>query len=172
MALAICKGKWPALPLEVPRFCPCQRTKTQQEIQYSQKKKKKKIHVFGTNLCLALDTQPSGKAPVIAGGHFAFQGDIWQCGTQFWSHGGGGRIFVRMEVLSYYWHYNWYVMIVLSCKNKKPQIPVSIPVLFRFEQFIIYFQNLSQHLREIGSACYKNRHLLSSPVRTSTTVKN
>lgn len=68
------------------------------------------IHVYGTNLWLALDTQPSVKAPVIAGGRFAFQGTFDSVERRF-GHmlvgAGGGQIFVRMEVFSY-WHYNWY----------------------------------------------------------------
>lgn len=49
--------------------------------------------MFGTNLCLALDTQPSGKAPVIAGGHFAFQGTFDSVEHSFGHMVGGGTNF-------------------------------------------------------------------------------
>ena len=82
------------------------------------------IHVYGTNLWLALDTQPSVKAPVIARGRFAFQGtfDSVECsfGHMLVGGGVGGE-----DKFLWGWKYSVIdtitdiVMIVLSCKNRK-----------------------------------------------------
>lgn len=87
---------------------------------------------------------------LLMGGCFAFPGAFDSVWTYFWCHGGdGGGAFVQVEVLSYISH---------DCSGaitESPQMTVAIPVLSRYEQLIIYLQNLSQNLRNSFSLLQK-----------------
>lgn len=109
------------------------------------------IPVFGANLWVALGTQPSVKALVIDGGMFCFPRGIWQCLNIFLMSWWGWRrdFFVDGSTQLYQ---SWLCSAAIT---ENPQITVAIPVLSRYEQLIIYLQNLSQNLRNSFSLLQK-----------------